>query len=58
MTDYWTEAVGYIRKGEAKKFYELIKLELREAEDGTPEVKKIFDQVKDKVEDATSEDYY
>ena len=58
MTDSWTEAVGYIRKGEAKKFYELIKLELGEAEDGTPEVKKIFDQVKNKVEDVTNEDYY
>jgi len=58
MTDYWTEAVGYIRKGEAKTFCEVIMQKLKEAENGTPEVKDVFDKVKAKVEDATSEDYY
>jgi len=58
MTDSWTEAVGYIRKGEAKKFREVIMQKLKEAEDGTPEVKEVFDKIKMKVEDATSEDYY
>jgi len=58
MTDSWTEAVGYIRKGEAKEFYEEVVQELKEAEDGTPDVKDVFDKIKAKVEEATNEDYY
>ena len=58
MTDCWTEAVGYIRKGEAKEFYKEVVQELEEAEDGTPDVKDVFDKVKARVEEATNEDYY
>jgi len=58
MMDHWTEAVGYIRKGEAKEFYEEVVQELKEAEDGTPDVKDVFDKIKAKVEEATNEDYY
>ena len=58
LTDSWTEAVGYIRKGEAKKFCEVIIQMLKEAENGTPEVKAVFDKIKMKAEDVANEDYY
>ena len=58
MTDSWTESEGYIRRGEAKEFYDSIVQELQEAEDGTPDVKDVFDEIKAKVEEATNEDYY
>jgi len=58
LTDSWTEATGYIRKGEAKTFCEVIAQMLKKAEDGTPDVKAVFDKIKMKVEDVTSEDYY
>ena len=58
LTDSWTESVGYIRKGDAKEFYEEVLHELERAEDGTPDVKEVFDKVKAKVEEATDEDYY
>jgi hypothetical protein len=60
MTEGWTSAQGYIRKGEIKEFVERVKGELERAEDGTPEVKEIYDVIKSKVEeicDSYDDDY-
>lgn len=51
MTAYWTEGIGYARKSEAKKFVEKIKKELEEAEDGTPDIYRVFDIIRSFVED-------
>jgi len=56
MTDSWTDSVGYIRKGEAKEFYKEVVSKLEEAEDGTPDVKDVFDMVKDKVLECCGEE--
>jgi len=58
MTDYWTEATGYMRKAEARKFHEVVIRELEKAENGTPDVKAVFDKIKMKAEDLANEDYY
>jgi len=58
MTDYWTEATGYMKKAEARKFHEEVIRELEKAENGTPDVKAIFDKIKMKAEDLANEDYY
>jgi len=58
MTDYWTESTGYIRKGEAKEFYKEVVQELEEAEDGTPDVKDVFDMIKDRVLECCGEEDY
>ena len=52
MTDYWTEATGYIRKSVAKKIMEQVETMLENAENGTPDVKEIFDAIKQHVCDA------
>jgi len=51
MTEAWVDFVGYIRVGEAKKFINEIKEKLRTVEDGTPEIKEIFDRVVKFVEE-------
>jgi len=49
MTDFWTEATAYMRKNEAREFVKEVYEELKEAEDGTPDVKDVFDKVRDLV---------
>jgi hypothetical protein len=51
MTEGWVESQGYVRKGEIKDFVERIREELKNAENGTPEILDIFREVKEKVKD-------
>ena len=51
LTEGWTEAQGYVRKGEIKDFVERIREELKNAENGTPEVLEVFREVREKVEE-------
>ncbi len=51
LSGWYTIGKGYVRKSEAKKFVENIRLRLLKAEDGTPEVKEVFDAIVSWVED-------
>ena len=52
LTAWWTECTAYMRKGEAKKFRDEVIQQLKEAENGTPDVLDVFNAVKQKVVDA------
>jgi len=58
MNDSWTDSTGYMRKGEAKEFIEKVKQKLIDAEDGTPDVKEVFDMVKEKVNEVCNYEEY
>jgi len=56
MENSWIDAVGYIRKAEAKEFKAVILKELEQAEDGTPDVKEVFNKIRDFVENNVAEE--
>jgi hypothetical protein len=45
MTESWTAFECYEEKAKARELFEAVKQKLQEAEDGTPEVKTVFDMV-------------
>ena len=50
-TGCYTQAIGYVRKNEAKRFIDNIRKRLKDAEDGTPDIKEVFDAIVSWVED-------
>jgi len=57
MTDYWIDAVGYVRRKEAEEFIKTVKEELERAENGTPDVLEVFGKVRDFVQEKIGENY-
>jgi len=56
LTNSWIDHVAYVRNRTAKKFINEIREKLEKAEDGTPEVKKVFEEIREFVENIVEED--
>ncbi len=56
LTDSWTISQSYMPKAEAEKLKDDVTKALAEAEDGTPDVKAVFQQIKDAVTRVVDED--
>jgi len=50
LSDSWTQDQGFIEASEAAKFLEEITKKLQDAEDTTPDIKAIFDEIRAKVQ--------